>query len=196
MKTKILLTLLCLSFSTLTIAQSVDKQVKLLDNYIEEAIKLWQPPGLAVAVVKNGRIVFTKGYGTRTIGKDGPVDTNTLFMIGSTTKAFTAASLAMLADEGKLGWNDKVITHLPDFQLYDPYITREITIRDLLTHRTGIGNTDYLWSRMTISGDSALYKMREVEPSYSLRASFIYQNLMYLAANHIASSFAGNMLHG
>jgi CubicO group peptidase (beta-lactamase class C family) len=97
----------------------------------------------------------------------------------------------MLVDEGKVNWDDHVIDYLPDFQLYDPYMTREITIRDLLTHRTGLGNTDYLWSWMTISGDSALYKMREVKPTYSLRSSFIYQNLMYLAAGKVIEKVSG-----
>ena len=109
----------------------------------------------------------------------------------STTKAFVAAGLAMLVDDGKLNWDDKVIDHLPEFQLKDPYLTREITIRDLLTHRTGLGNTDYLWSMMTISSDSALYKMREVEASYSLRSSYIYQNLMYLAAGKVLEEVSG-----
>ncbi|MEN8251886.1 MAG: serine hydrolase [Bacteroidota bacterium] len=172
-------------------AQKWQKQVKILDKYIENAIEQWEAPGLAVAVVKDGEIVFTKGYGTRTIGKNEPVDEHTLFVCASTTKAFTAAALAILADEGKINWDDKVINHLPELQLYDPYITREITIRDLLTHRTGLGNTDYLWSMMNISGDSALYKIREAEPSYSLRSGFIYQNLMYLAAGKVVEK-AGN----
>ena len=191
MKNKLLLTLLALTLILTANAQSVQKQVKILDNYIEEALKLWNPPGLAVAVVKDGEVIFTKGYGTMTVGMDKPVDTNTLFMIGSTTKAFISASLAMLVDEGKIGWDDHVIDYLHDFQLKDPYITRELTIRDLLTHRSGIGNTDYLWSWMSISGDSALYKMREVEASYSLRSSFIYQNLMYLAAGMVVEKVSG-----
>jgi CubicO group peptidase (beta-lactamase class C family) len=172
-------------------AQSTSEKINELDSYIENAVKLWNPPGLAVTVVKDGYIVFKKGYGLRTIGTHNRVDENTLFVCASTTKAFVAAGLAMLVDEGKLHWDDKVIDYLPKFQLKDPYITREITIRDLLTHRTGIGNTDYLWSLMTISSDSALYKMREVEKTYSLRSSFIYQNLMYLAAGKVMEAVSG-----
>jgi CubicO group peptidase (beta-lactamase class C family) len=191
MKIKMLSILLIVILPLLATAQSVQKQVKILDNFIQEAIDEWNPPGLVVAVVKDGEVVFSKGYGTMTIGEDKPVQTNTLFMIGSTTKAFIAASLAMMVDEGKLDWDDHVIDYLPSFQLYDPYVTREITIRDLLTHRTGMGNTDFLWSWMTISGDRALYKMRNVEPAYSLRASFIYQNLMYLAAGKVLEKVSG-----
>jgi len=172
-------------------SQSTHRQVRLLDHYITDAIKQWNPPGLAVTVVKDGDIIFAKGYGVKTLGSANNVDENTLFVCASTTKAFIATAMAMLVDDGKLNWSDKVIDHLPTFQLQDPYITRELTIKDLLTHRSGIGNTDYLWSLMTISSDSALYKMREVKASYSLRSSFVYQNLMYLAAGKVIESVSG-----
>ena len=156
MKTRLFVFLFVFTISLNTIAQSVQKQVKLLDDYIENALTVWNPPGLAVTVVKDGEIVFTKTYGIRTLGENKPVDKHTLFGCMSTTKAFTAAALAMLADECKLKWDDHVIKYLPYFQLYDPYMTREITVRDLLTHRTGLGNTDYLWGWMQIRVDSAL----------------------------------------
>ncbi len=191
MKTRLFISLFVFTISLTAISQSVQKQVKLLDDYIENALTVWNPPGLAVTVVKDGEIVFTKAYGVRTLGEKNPVDEHTLFVCASTTKAFVAAGLAMLVDEGKLKWDDHVINYLTDFQLYDPYITREITVRDLLTHRSGVGNTDYLWAWMQISADSALYKMREVKPSYSLRSSFIYQNLMYLAAGKVIEKVSG-----
>ena len=191
MKTKILTTLFGLLFIAIAHGQSVQKQIKALDSYIENAIKVWQPPGLAVAVIKDGKVIFSKGYGINSVEQKKAVDTHTLFAVGSTTKAFISASLAMLVDEGKVEWDDHVIDYLPNFQLYDPYVTRELTIRDLLTHRSGVGNTDYLWSLMNISGDSALYKMREVEPSYSLRSSFVYQNLFYLAAGMVVEQVSG-----
>ncbi len=96
-------------------------------------------PGMAVGIVKDGKLVFAKGYGVRERGKSEPVGTRTLFQIGSNTKAFTAAALAMLVDAGKLRWDDRVIDYLPQFQLYDAYVTREFTIRDLLSHRSGLG---------------------------------------------------------
>ena len=186
------LCLLGLSLSITCInAQSLKEQTDSLDQFILEGINKWKPPGLAVTVVKDGDIIFKKAYGVTNINTQQPVDTNTLFGCMSTTKAFVAAGLAILVDEGKLNWDDKVIDYLPEFQLKDPYITREITIRDLLTHRTGIGNTDYLWSIMSISSDSVLYKMREVEKSYSLRSSFIYQNIFYLAAGKVIEKVSG-----
>ena len=167
------------------------EQTDALDQFIIEGINKWKPPGLAVTVVKDGEIVFKKGYGVTNINTQQPVDSNTLFGCMSTTKAFVAAGLAMLVDDGKVNWDDKVIDYLPEFQLKDPNITREITIKDLLTHRTGIGNTDYLWSLMTIDSDSVLYKMREVDKSYSLRSSFIYQNIFYLAAGKVIEKVSG-----
>lgn len=172
-------------------AQSIEARIDTLDQFIINGMQKWNPPGLAVTVVKDGDIVFKKAYGVTDINTNQPVDTNTLFGCMSTTKAFVSAGLAMLVDEGKLNWDDKVIDYLPEFQLKDPYITREIAIRDLLTHRTGIGNTDYLWSIMTISSDSVLCKMREVDKSYSLRSSFIYQNIFYLAAGKVIEKVSG-----
>ena len=191
MKAKYIFTLFLPLFSITLFSQSLENKIRTLDHYIENALTVWNPPGLAVTVVKDGEIIFKKGYGVTNIETQRPVNVNTLFGCMSTTKAFTATGLAMLVDDGKLKWDDHVIDYLTDFQLSDPYITRELTIRDLLTHRSGIGNTDYLWSWMTISGDSALYKMRDVKPTYSLRSSFIYQNLMYLAAGKVIEKVSG-----
>ena len=116
-----------------------------LDAYAAKASKDWKVPGLAIAVVKDGKVVLSKGYGVRELGRPEPVDEHTLFAIGSTTKAMTAALVGMLVDEQKLAWDDPVIKHLPAFQLKDPAVTRELTVRDLLTHRGGLGNADFLW---------------------------------------------------
>src|SRR3954462_3065111 len=128
--------LLSLPFlSTAAQARLATDPIRDLDAYTSKAVADWKVPGLAIAVVKDGRIVFAKAYGVRELGKPAPVDTQTLFAIGSTTKAMTAASIGMLVDEGKLTWDDRVTKILPGFQLADPYVTREITIRDVLTHR-------------------------------------------------------------
>ena len=177
--------------STLLTAQFIDRTNKVLDQFIQDGIEKWQAPGFAVTVVKDGEIVFTKAYGVTNIDTQQKADNNTLFGCMSTTKAFVAAGLAMLVDDGKLNWHDKVIDYLPEFQLKDPYLTREINIIDLLTHRTGIGNTDYLWAMMNIPGDKVLYKMREVDKTYSLRSSFIYQNIFYLAAGEVIEKITG-----
>src|SRR5690348_11375158 len=162
-----------------------------LDAYTARAVADWKVPGLAIAVVKEGRIVFAKGYGVREIGKPAPVDTQTLFAIGSTTKAMTAASIGMLIDEGKLKWDDKVTKILPGFQLADPYATRELTIRDLLTHRAGLPNTDVLWYRADNSADEVIRRVRFADPAYSFRSSFIYQNIMYAVAGRVVAAESG-----
>ena len=162
-----------------------------LDTYTAKAVADWKVPGLAIAVVKDGRIVFAKGYGIRELGKAAPVDTQTLFAIGSTTKAMTAASIGMLVDEGKLRWDDRVTRILPSFQLADPYTTRELTVRDLLTHRAGLGNADVLWYRTDNSPEEVVRRVRFAEPAYSLRSSFIYQNIMYAVAGQIVAAASG-----
>ena len=161
------------------------------DAYVAKAVQDWRTPGLAVAVVKDGRALFSKGYGVRELGKPDRVDEHTLFAIGSTTKAMTAALAGMLVDEKKLAWDDPVVKHLPWFQLKDPYLTREITVRDLLTHRAGLGNADYLWYGQTNEPKEILRRVRLLDPSYSLRSSFIYQNVMYAAAGAVIEAVGG-----
>jgi CubicO group peptidase (beta-lactamase class C family) len=161
------------------------------DADVARAVADWRAPGLAIAVVKDGQVVFSKGYGVRELGRPEPVDTHTLFAIGSTTKAMTAALVGMMVEEKKLGWDDKVIQHLPWFRVKDPYLTREITVRDLLTHRAGLGSVDYLWYGQTNSSREILERLRLVEPSYSLRSSFVYQNVMYAAAGAVLEAVSG-----
>jgi CubicO group peptidase (beta-lactamase class C family) len=162
-----------------------------LDAYTAKAVADWKVPGLAIAVVKDGRIVFARGYGVREVGKPAPVDTQTLFAIGSTTKAMTSASLGVLVDEGKLRWDDRVTKILPGFQLADPYVTRELTVRDLLTHRAGLGNADVLWYRADNSADEVIRRVRFADPAYSFRSSFIYQNIMYAVAGQVVAAASG-----
>ena len=108
-------------------------------SHVEALRKEIGVPGMAIAIVENGKVTLAKGFGVRKLGGTAPVDAATLFCNGSTTKAFTVAALAQLVDQGKIGWDDKVIDHLPGFQMYDPWVTREMTIRDLLVHRSGLG---------------------------------------------------------
>ncbi|MGH8186144.1 MAG: serine hydrolase [Steroidobacteraceae bacterium] len=161
------------------------------DAYVANAVQDWNTPGLAIAIVKDGQVVFSKGYGVREAGKPAAVDAHTLFAIGSTTKAMTAALIGMLVDEKKVAWDDPVVKHLPWFQLEDPWLTREITVRDLLTHRAGLGNADYLWYGQTTSPREILERMRFVGRSYSPRSSFIYQNVMYAAAGAVIEAASG-----
>ncbi len=172
-------------------AQPIGNQLKEFDAYVEKARAQWQVPGLAVAVIKDGQIIFKKGYGVRKLGNREEVNTQTIFACASTTKAMTAACMAMLVDEAKVNWNDPVIKYLPDFKLYDSYVTRELKVRDLFTHNSGVGNADFLWGVMDISSEEVLKKMALVKPSYSLRSSFIYQNIFYLAAGKIIEKVSG-----
>lgn len=146
---------------------------------------------MSIVVVKDNQVIFKKGYGVRELGKPDPVDTQTLFACASTTKAMTVALLGMLVDEGKLAWNDPVYKHLPELQLYDPSATRELTVRDLLTHRTSLGSTDFFTGAMNIPVNEMLKRLALVKPSYSLRAGFMYQNTMYSAAGRIIERLTG-----
>jgi CubicO group peptidase (beta-lactamase class C family) len=185
---------LLLLVSSLSYAQkpvTLDQKIRDFELYVENARKQWDVPGLAVAVVKDGKIILSKGFGVRELGKPDPVTPETLFACASTTKAMTATCMGMLVDEGKVKWDDPVINYLPELQLYDPSATREIRIRDLFTHNTGVGNADFLWVTMNISSDEVLKRMRDVKPSYSLRSSFIYQNIFYLAAGKVIEKVSG-----
>lgn len=162
-----------------------------LDGYIARAVTDWRVPGLAVAVLKDGHVVFARGYGVRELGKPAQVDTHTLFAIGSTTKAMTAALVAMLVDEKKIDWDAPVTRYLPWFQLKDPAATRELMVRDLVTHRAGLGNADYLWYGQATSTEEILKRVRLVEPAYPIRSKFIYQNIMYAAAGAVIESASG-----
>ncbi len=169
-------------------AAAQDAPLQGLDEYVNKAIKDWKVPGIAIAVIKDDKIVYAKGYGVRELGKPAPVDENTIFAIGSSSKAFTAASLAILADEGKLKWDDPASKYLPEFELFDPWVTREMTIRDLLTHRIGLERGDILWYASGYNRKEILHRIRFLEPSSSMRSRFGYQNIMFLAAGEIVPS--------
>jgi CubicO group peptidase (beta-lactamase class C family) len=184
-------TLVLLASSFCVIAQEAPFQG--FDDYVNKAIKDWEVPGLAIAIVKDDKIVYAKGYGLRELGKSAPVDEHTIFAIGSSSKAFTSALIAMLVDEKKLKWDDPVTKYLPGFQLYDPYVTREMTVRDLLTHRIGLEGGDQLWYATPYSREEVLRRIRYLEPSSSMRSRFGYQNIMFLAAGQIVPSVTGKI---
>jgi CubicO group peptidase (beta-lactamase class C family) len=163
-----------------------DSPLNDIDVRINQMLKDWDVPGLAIAIVKDDAVVHAKGYGVRTVGETKPVDGKTMFAIGSVTKSFTAAALAVLVDENKLKWDDPVTKHLPEFQLFDPYATRELTVRDLLCHRAGLERGDLLWySGAEMSRDEIIRRLRFLKPSWSLRSKYGYQNICYLAAGQI-----------
>src|SRR5262245_8844076 len=165
-----------------------------LDSYAARVLKEYEVPGFAVAIVKDGKVALAKGYGVRKLGEPASVDEHTLFGIASNTKAFTSAALAMLVDEGKISWDDPVTKHLPTFQLYDPYVTREMTIRDLLTHRSGLGlgAGDLLWWPPTdYSREEIIRRFRFVKPATSFRSRYAYDNVLYMIAGQIIPAVTG-----
>ena len=165
-----------------------------IDRTVAAAMRAFQVPGVAVGIVKDGRLIFAKGYGVREVGKPGRIDAETLFQIGSNTKAFTAAALAILVDQGKIHWDDKVIDYLPEFRLYDPYVTREFTIRDLLTHHSGLGlgAGDLMFFPPTdMTRAEIIHGLRYLKPASSFRSKYDYDNLLYMVAGQIIPRVTG-----
>jgi len=162
-----------------------------IDAYITQAMKIWKVPGLAISVVKGDSMIFAAGYGVRRIGEAARVDARTMFAIGSASKAFTGATVGMLVDEGKVGWDEPVATYLGSFEMYDPWATREIRVRDLLTHQSGLSRGDALWFGTTRSREEILRAVRMLKPSWSMRSKFGYQNLMFLAAGEVVHAVSG-----
>jgi len=151
----------------------------------------WEIPGLAIAVVKDGETVWARGFGVRHLGTGEPVDENTIFAIGSATKAFTAAVVGMLVQEGLLDWDDHATAYLPTFELSDPYVTRELTVRDLLTHRSGLNRGDQVWYATDLDREEILHRVRYQPPTSSFRSQFGYNNNMVLAAGQLAPALTG-----
>lgn len=184
---------ICLA-AFLTTARAQDAvDLQKLDAYFAATLQPWKVPGMAIAIVKDDRVVLAKGYGVRDVNKGGAVDENTLFAIASNSKAFNAAALAMLVDEGRLKWDDRVIDYLPYFQLYDPYVTYDMRIRDLLSHRSGLGtfSGDLLWWASTYSAEEVVRRARYLKPAAPFRAKYGYSNIMFLAAGQIVPAITG-----
>lgn len=174
------------------LTSTLDAQLpKELDDYLEDAVKRSQSPGVAVAVVKDGKVLATKGYGVRTLGKPERVDENTVFDTASLSKSFTAAVIATLVDEGKMRWDDPVRRHLPHFELADPYRTANVTIRDLLAHRVGLEQGNFVMRFTNYDTAEVIRRMRFLEERNPFRTGFIYFNLGYAAAAEAAAAAAG-----
>jgi CubicO group peptidase (beta-lactamase class C family) len=149
---------------------------------------------MAVAVVKDGQVILAKGYGVRKLGETAPVDARTLFGIASNTKAFTATALGLLVEEGKLEWDTPVSRILPWFQMWDPFVTREMTVRDLLVHRSGLGlgaGDLLIWPETTYSRREIVGRLRFVRPATSFRSAYAYDNMLYLAAGEVIEAASG-----
>jgi CubicO group peptidase (beta-lactamase class C family) len=165
-----------------------------LDAHVASVMDAFEVPGLAVAVVKDGRVVVARGYGVRTLGEAATVDGRTLFGIASNTKAFTATALGLLVEEGKLAWDEPVVTYLPWFRMSDPYVTQELTVRDLLVHRSGLGlgAGDLLWwPPSTYDRKEIVRRLRHVPLATSFRSAYAYDNVLYTVAGEVIEAVSG-----
>ncbi|HUU39222.1 MAG TPA: serine hydrolase [Candidatus Desulfaltia sp.] len=165
-----------------------------LDATVARVMAAFEVPGISLAIVKDGRVVVAKGYGVRKLGEIAPVDGQTLFGIASNTKIFTATALGLLVEEGKIAWDSPVIDYLPWFQMWDPYVTRELTVRDLLVHRSGLGlgAGDLLWwPPSTYDRKEIMRRLRFIKPATSFRSAYAYDNVLYLAAGEVIETVSG-----
>jgi CubicO group peptidase (beta-lactamase class C family) len=164
------------------------------EQRVEQLRKAMGVPGVSIAIVENGKVTLAHGWGVRDITTNRPVDADTIFFTGSTGKAFTNAALATLVDEGKIKWDDRVIDHMPDFRMWDPWVTREMTIRDLLVHRSGLGlgEGDLLFlPNSTLSRKETVRRIRYLKPATSFRSGYAYDNILYMAAGQLIEAVSG-----
>ncbi|MGE5815342.1 MAG: serine hydrolase [Acidobacteriota bacterium] len=194
------LTAILLSFSLSLAAASAQAQqaapapLKDIDEFVGQVMKTFEVPGVALAVVKDGRVLVAKGYGVRKLGDPAAVDARTLFGIASNTKVFTATALGLLVEEGKLQWDAPVIRYIPWFQMYDPFVTRELSVRDLLVHRSGfgLGAGDLLWwPESTYNRGEIARRLRFIPPATSFRSAYAYDNVLYLVAGEVIEEVSG-----
>ena len=158
------------------------------EQRVEHLRKQIGAPGVSIAIVEDGKVTLAQGWGVRDITTNQPVDADTIFFTGSTGKAFTNAALATLVDSGKIKWDDRVIDHMPDFRMYDPWVTREMTIRDLLVHRSGLGlgQGDLLFlPNSNLSRKETVRRIRYLKPATSFRSGYAYDNILYMAAGQL-----------
>jgi CubicO group peptidase (beta-lactamase class C family) len=168
---------------------------KAIDELTERSMKAFDVPGIAVAVIKDGKVIHSKGYGVRSLNTMQKVDENTLFGIASNSKAFTAATLGILVDEGKIKWDDKVRDYIPEFKLYSPFVTEEFTIRDLLTHRSGLGlgagDLMFFPDSSDFTLKDVIYNLRFLKSTSSFRSKFDYDNNLYIVAGEVVARVTG-----
>lgn len=163
-------------------------------NRVEGLLNEFGAPGATVAIVEDGKVTMAKGFGVRSLEAKGGVDADTIFATGSTGKAFTSAALAILVDRGQLKWDDRVIDHMPDFRMYDAWVTREMTVRDLLVHRRGLGlgAGDLLFlPRSDLSRAETVRRLRHIKPATSFRSGYAYDNVLYMVAGQLIEEITG-----
>ena len=166
-----------------------------VDKLVNRTLTAFNVPGIAVAIIKDGKVVLAEGYGVKSIDTKEKVDANTLFGIASNSKAFTSAALAMLVDEGKINWDDKVVKYLPNFKMYNDYVTQEFTIRDLLTHRSGLGlgaGDLMIWpDGSDFTAQDIIVNLQYLKPVSAFRTKYDYDNLLYIVAGEVIHVVSG-----
>src|SRR2546430_15414105 len=186
-----LVLLSALSFISASLAAQLPRD---LDAYVTHVMRAFEVPGVAIAVVLDGRVLLAKGYGVRKLGEPTAVDERTLFGIASNTKAFTATALGILVEEGKLRWDAPVIDYLPGFAMHDPFVNRELTVRDLLAHRSGLalGAGDLLWwPTSTYDRKEIARRLRYIKPATSFRSAYADDNVLNLVAGQVIETVSG-----
>jgi CubicO group peptidase (beta-lactamase class C family) len=193
-KQKLIIPLLFFLFGCATVGAQVITSGG-IDSLVTRTMHVFDVPGIAVAIVKDGKVIHLKGYGIRSLKTHQKVDANTLFGIASNSKAFTTAALGMLIDEKKLSWDDKVIDYIPEFRLYNPYVTEEFTVRDLLTHRSGMGlgaGDLMIWPGINdFTLRDIIHNMRYLKPVSGFRTKYDYDNLLYVVAGEVVARVSG-----
>ncbi|HWW41630.1 serine hydrolase [Pedobacter sp.] len=191
-KNKIMGLAALLLFNFAVNAQLSSSQV---DSLVQKTLVTFDVPGIAVAIVKDGKVIHSKGYGVRSLNTKEPVNENTFFGIASNSKAFTAAGLGILVDEGKLKWDDKVVDLIPGFKMYNPYVTQEFTVRDLLTHRSGLGlgagDLMIFPDSNRVTKNELIHNLRYLKPVSAFRTKFDYDNLLYIVAGEVLAKVSG-----
>ena len=182
---KIFLPVLCFAFSLAHAQQIIPSG---LDKYVDSVLRIFEVPGISLSIVKDGKLVLAKGYGVKKLGEKNPVTEHTLFSIASNTKAFTAAALAILVQEKKLQWDDPVINYLPWFRMSDPWVTAQITVRDLLVHHSGIpayAGDLLIFPPSDYSRKEIVSRVKDFPLVQSFRTHYAYDNILYLAAGEV-----------
>lgn len=190
MKQKLSLFFVVVSF--LAFAQVEEKK---LDELIQNTLKTFDVPGMSVGIIKDGKIIYSKGFGVRSLATKQPMDDTTLVGIASNSKGFTCTALAILADEGKLNWDDKVSKFIPEFQMYDPYVSQNVTVKDLVTHRAGLGlgqgDLMFFPEGGNLTVNDIVHNVRYLKPENPFRTTLDYNNIMFIVAGEVITRISG-----
>ena len=177
-------------FLWISLSATAQPSTKILENSLEQARLAWGVPGMSVGIIYKNQKILNKGFGVKEQGKSDAINSTTQFAIASNTKAFVSAALSTLVSQNKISWDDPVIRYLPDFEMYDPYVTAHLTIRDLLCHRSGLGtfSGDVIWYKSELPASEVIKKIKYVPQAFEFRSGYGYSNLMFITAGEVIRS--------